>query len=217
MRLGLPSRALCILLAASGQAEVIDRIAVSVGSSVITASDIDRDIRVTAFLNGVPPDFSAASRRATADRMVEQKLVRRELEISRYPVPEASAAEPEFEAFRKEHYPADAEFQSALAHYGISEQEVRDEMLWQLTLLRFIEVRFRPAVEVSEQDVQEYFDRVVKPAAQAAHPGQPVTLDDYRGQIQSTLTGKRADAELDNWLKETRQRTEIVYHQEAFQ
>lgn len=205
------------MAASWGHAEIIDRIAVSVGNGVITTSGIDREIRVTALLNDVPADFSAASRRATADRMVEQKLVRRELEISRYPVPEASAVESEYAAFRKARYPTDASLESALKEYGITEEEIKDELLWQLTLLRFIEVRFRPAVQVSDEDIRAYFDSSVKPAAEAAHPGEPVSLDDYRAQIQDTLTGKRADQELDAWLKQTRQRTEIVYHEEVFQ
>ena len=69
------------------RAEIIDRIAVSVGNQAITISDLDREIRVTAFLNRTPPDFSPAARRATADRMVEQRLILRELENSRYPSP----------------------------------------------------------------------------------------------------------------------------------
>src|ERR1017187_6822016 len=72
------------------RAEIIDRIAVSVGNRVIAESDLHREIRVAAFLDGVQPDFSPAGRRATAERMVEQVLIRRELEISRYPIPSAA-------------------------------------------------------------------------------------------------------------------------------
>lgn len=196
---------------------MIDRIAVSVGDRVITASGLDREIRVTAFLNSVKPDFSPMVKRSTAERMVEQKLVQRELELSRYPVPDASAAEPALDEFRQEHYKTDPEFQHALAEYGIAVQEVKDQLLWQLTLLRFIEVRFRPGVQVSDRDIQDYFEKTVKLAAQAAHPSEPVSLEDYRDQIEQTLTGQRADQELDNWLKEAHKRTEIVFHEEAFQ
>jgi hypothetical protein len=199
---------------ASGRAEIIDRVAVSVGSSAIAASDIEREIRITAFLNGVTPDLSAKSKRATADRMVEQKLIRHELELSRYPSPDPSAVDTELENFRKDHFQTDAEFQQALSAAGISENEVRDELLWQLILLRFIEVRFRPAVQVSEQEIRDYFEKTVKPAAPS---GENVTLEDYRDDIEDALAERRADQELDKWLKETRQRTEIVYHEEAFQ
>jgi len=197
------------LLISMVRAEIIDEIAVSVGNSVITADDLDRAIRVTALINGVPPDFSPANKRASAARLVDQKLIQKELEASRYPVPDASAANPLFEEFHKTHSAQE------LAQYGLTEQDIRDASLWQLTLLRFIEVRFRPGVQISDQQIQEYFDRVVKPAAEGA--GDPVSLEDFRGKIETTLAGQQTDKEVDNWLKEARKRTEIVYHDEVFQ
>ena len=130
-------------LALLARAEIIDRIAVSVGNRVITESDLNREIRVAAFLDGVKPDFSPAGKRATAERMVEQVLIRRELEISRYPVPSAAEVAPVLEAFKKERFPNDGEYQRALADYGIADQDVKDLLLWQRTLLLFIEVRFQ--------------------------------------------------------------------------
>jgi hypothetical protein len=201
----------------TASAEIIDRIVVSVGSSVITASEVDRAIRVTAFQNGVRPDFRAASRRETAERLVDQKLIRREMELSRYPQPDPSEAGPLLDQLRASRYKSATGFQQALKDYGVTEQDLRDALLWELALVRFIEVRFRPAIQVTSQELEEYFEKAVKPAAQAAHPGQPVALDDYRSQIEQTLAGRRADQEVETWLKEARKRTEIVVHEEAFQ
>jgi hypothetical protein len=200
-----------------GYAVIIDRVAVSVGNRVITESDISREIRVTAFLNGSRPDPGPASRRSAADRMVEQTLIRAELESSRYPLPAAAEVEPTLELFKREHSTDTADYQRQLQAAGITEQDLKEALLWQRTLLRFIEVRFRPAAQVTEQEIEDYFHKVVEPTAKAAHPGQPVLLDEYRGQIEETLTGQRADQEVDAWLKEARQRSEIVYHPEAFQ
>jgi len=83
-----------ILVCCVSRAEIIDRIAVSVGNRVITATDLDREIRVTALLSGEKLDFSPSVKRAAAARMVEQKLVERELDTSRYSVPSPSAIEP---------------------------------------------------------------------------------------------------------------------------
>ena len=207
---------LCLLaLVASAHAEIIDRIAVSLGTSVITAGDVDREIRVTAFLNGSKLDFSPATKRATAERLVEQTLIRRELELTRFSMPEASAAVPLFLQFRKTQFPSDEDFQRALKDAGITEQDLKDELLWQLTLLGFVDVRFRPGVQVTEQDLRDYFEKVVRPTAQAAHPGEPIALEDYRDKIVETLSGNRADQEMDLWLRETRKRTDIVFHEEA--
>jgi hypothetical protein len=188
-----------------------------VGNRVVTASDLDCEIRVTAFLDGKPPDFSQAAKRAAADRLVEQQLIRRELETSRYQMPSAADVVPILDKFRKDHFKDAADYQRALAAAGVSDHDVRDELLWQRGLLLFIDARFRLGVQVSDKDILDYFEKVIKPAAEAAHPGAPVVLDDYRQSIEETLAGPMVDRQLDDWLKDVRKRTDIVYHEEAFQ
>jgi hypothetical protein len=51
----------------------------------------------------------------------------------------------------------------------------------------------------------------------AAEPGKAVLIDDYRDQIEDTLAGQREDREMDNWMREARRQTPIVYHDEALQ
>ena len=143
--------------------EIIDRIAVSVGNQAITTSDIDREIRVTCFLDHKQPDFSAANRRATADRMVEQRLILRELENSRYPEPSDAEVQPVLDRLKKDTYPAGETYASALAARGISEQDIKNELLWQRRLLLFIDVRFRPGVQVTSEAIHDYFNKAVKP------------------------------------------------------
>jgi hypothetical protein len=205
------------ILAAGLHGEIIDRIAVSVGNRVILTSDLDRQMRVAAFLNGTKPDLSAGARRAMAERIVEQTLIRRELEPSNYPVPGADELEPALQAFRARLHPDAAEFARALAEAGITERDLKAELLWQLTLTGFVGLRFRPGVQVSAGDIQQYFDTVVAPLARAAHPGEAVELKDYRDGIETKLTGDRADREMDRWLKEARARTVVIFHEEAFQ
>jgi hypothetical protein len=90
-------------------------------------------------------------------------------------------------------------------------------MLWIRTLVYFTNSRFRSGLQVSDEEARGYFEKTVKPAADAAHPGQRASFEDYRDQIEETLAGQRVDRELDKWLAEARARTEIVYHDEAFQ
>src|SRR5438046_1912632 len=93
-RTGVLMKVLLLFFAlAACRAEIIDRVAVVVGNSVITESEILREIRLTAFLNGEPLDFSPASKRKTAERLVEQRLIRIEADSSLYPPPEPDAVE----------------------------------------------------------------------------------------------------------------------------
>lgn len=206
----------CLLLQARiSPAEIIDRIAVSVGSRVITTSDIDREIRITAFLNGTQPDFSKAGKEATADRLVEQKLIRQELENSNYQFPEPVEIEPVLEKFKKDHYPGEAEYQNALKSYGISEPELKDALLWQRAVLLFINARFRPSVEVGDKEVEEALQKEVA-AARAAQPSQAVDPDEIRSRVEEAITAKRLDDAMDKWLEEARRRTRVLIRMEVF-
>jgi peptidyl-prolyl cis-trans isomerase SurA len=207
--------ALAMAMAMAAHGEIIDRIAASVGNRVITASDLDRQLRVAAFQDGAKPDLSPARKRATAEAMIEQKLIQTELSNSRYPLPDPAELAPAIEQFKKEHFRDDRQYRTSLAEYGVSEDDFKELLLWQRTLLLFIQVRFETGVQLSAQDVEDYFNKTVKPAAEAAHPGQPVTLEDYRDQIERKLTGQRADEQMDTWLREVRRRTNVVLHEEV--
>jgi hypothetical protein len=192
---------LLALAAFAGRAEIIDRIAVSVGNRVITESDLLRQIRVVAFQNGVKPDFSPANKRAAAEKMIEQKLIERELESSRYPLPTAAELAPVLDEFKKAHYPDDAAYRKALAGYGITERDLLAVLEWERTLLRFIELRFESSVLVTDQEVAEH-----------ARQNQLSKADAERSLVSS-----RADQEVEQWLKDARRRTTIIMHQEVFQ
>ena len=218
MRSAAPIRLLgALAVALAARCEIIDRIAASVGNRVIMASDLDREIRVAAFQDGVKPDFSTARKRATVQAMIEQKLIRAELANSRYPLPDPAELAPVIEQFKKDHFKDDAEYRAALAGYGITEEDFQELLLWQRTLLLFIQVRFETGVQLTAAEVEDYFDKTVKPAAEAAHPGQPVSLEDFRARIERTLTGQRADQQMDIWLRDVRRRTNVVVHEEVLQ
>jgi len=82
------------LLIAASRAEIIDRIAVTLDNQVITSSEVTLEIRLTAFLNGDPLDFSPGARQKAAGRLIEQKLIRREIQIGRYTAPSPEEVEP---------------------------------------------------------------------------------------------------------------------------
>jgi peptidyl-prolyl cis-trans isomerase SurA len=204
-----------VALAMAARGEIIDRIAASVDNRVIMASDLDREIRVAAFQDGVKLDFSPAHKRATLQAMIEQKLIQIELTNSRYPLPDPAELAPAIEQFQKAHFKDEEAYRAALKAYGITEEDFKELLLWQRTLLLFIQVRFETGVQLGTQEVEDYFNKTVKPAAEAAHPGQVVTLEDYRDQIERKLTGQQADQQMDVWLREVRRRSNIVLHDEV--
>ncbi|HLY17103.1 MAG TPA: hypothetical protein VKR61_07750 [Bryobacteraceae bacterium] len=208
--------ALALLAPAFAHPEILDRIAVSVGNRVITQIDIDREIRLTALLNGEKPDFSPAHKREAAERMVDQSLVRAELEASRYLLPSAADADAVLKQ-EKARYGDESAYRRILAEYGVTEEDLKTGLVWQLTLVRFIDVRFRPGIQIGDDEIRDYFNNHLRATLLQAHPGQTPSVDDHRDEIEQTLIAQAANRQVEQWLKEARRRTRIQYHDEAFQ
>ena len=208
---------LSALLTSSPKAEVIDRIAVALDNQIITWSEVALEIRLSAFLNGDPLDFSTEARRKAAGRLVEQKLIRREIELGRYPEPSKDEVTAMLTQIQAQRFPVAEDYRKALEKYGVSEADVNAYLLWQLTLLRFIDARFRPGVQVSDEEIRAYFESEQAKGAQAASGGKQPRFEDLRDQIRETLTNQRVDQMLNDWLAAARKRAHIVFHEEAFQ
>jgi hypothetical protein len=192
-------------------AEIIDRIAVTVDSSVITESRIREEIRVTAFLNGEQPNTSLENRRRAAERLVDQILIQREMDLMHYTPPESGQVNDTIKQL-KVRYGGDAGYQAALKRYYLTESQVRDALLRQTALLDFIDLRFKPEVQVGEADLLQYYENVCLPEAKQ-RGGRPPT----REQCDDALIAQRVDQRVEAWLKEARNRSNIHYMEDAFQ
>jgi hypothetical protein len=204
-----------ILLAAAAPAEIVDRIAVTIGDRIITEQQIVHEIRVAAFLDREQPDISAAAKRVAAERLIKQELIRREMESTHYPMPEKSEAEP-LEKQIVEQYGGKAAYRAALGTCALTREEVLEQLWWQLTTLRFIDYRFKPAVHLPEGAVESYYPEQVEKWKAQGEKNIP-SLEESRDFIERILTAARVDQALDFWLDEARKRSNIRYRKEAFE
>lgn len=206
-----------LLLCAAASGEVIDRVAVSFGHEVVTLGAIRRQLRMNAYLNGKPPEDTPEARRAAAERLIDQALVKREMELSRYtPIPMADVRK-NVEEYREKLGLTPERFAEVLARYGFSTEEFVNEIYWQATLLRFVQFRFSPSVQVSDDEVQEYYAREYVPRLREMAPGQePPPIDEVRERVVGILTSQKENAVLEQWLRQGRQLSRIRYHEEAF-
>jgi hypothetical protein len=183
-----------MLLAVVGRAEVIDRIAITVGPRAITESDILREIRLAAFFNQAEPDFLPPGRRLAAGQ---------------YEFPEASEVAPALAALKKGRFPIEAA--------RLSEGDVQRGLLQQLALERFIDERFGPAVQISDDEMREYYSKRWVPNWENKEKGAAAPFEEVRSEIGRILRAQRADELLNTWLKETRGRIRIEFKDEALQ
>ena len=202
------------LLASCLSAEVLDRIAVTIGTQVITQSEINEELRMSAFLNNEPAQWTGKAKRDAADRLIEQKLVLREMELGRYAGGSPAEADAMLQKLEKTRSKSQGEFDKALKAAGITKQQLQEHLIWGLRLSTFVDLRFRPAVQVSRQDVEAYYaEKILPDTATGNKPG----LAEMRQQIRQTLSADRADRQMDEWLKDARTRAHIEIHKAAFE
>jgi hypothetical protein len=202
-------------LAAAARAEIIDRIAVTVDKDVITESELLLAIRITALLNGAEPEFSAEAKRAAAERLIDQLLLRREMRVTRYPEPSPEEVAGQLDAVKKM-FAAEGGYLAALGRYGVTEAELTGALQRQAAVLRFIDLRFAPEVQVLEPELMEYFYRVCAQKLRESGIEGNIGFDEYRNDCEPIMVSERVDQRVETWLKDARGRARIRYQEDAF-
>lgn len=206
-----------MLSAAVGHAEVIDRIGVTVGDSVITTSEIKAQLRVAALIDGKPLKLDESALRQAADRLIEQTLIRREMLLGDYSPAAPESVEPVLANLKRDRFSDnDAMYRAALKQYGVSESELKEQLLWQITLLQFVDLRFKPGVQVPIEDIRAYYRDTYLPRWRNQSNAQPPTIGQVRDAIEKTLAQQQLDSLLDRWLNAARTQLSIIYRDAAF-
>jgi hypothetical protein len=205
---------LVAMLAAVSSASVVvvDRIAVIVGNHAIKASEVERDVRLTDFMNRRPLELTAAAKKQAAERLIDQQILRTEIATGGFARATAADAERFQREIERERFGGStARMQAELTRYGLTEDELREYLLWQLTVLKYIEQKFRPGVSVSDQDVRSYYDQHLSDLKRE-HP-KDSSFEALQAGIRSTLEGEAVNREFETWIGEARKRTRVEYRQ----
>ncbi len=196
-------------------AVIVDRIAIVVGSSIVKDSDISRDLRVTDFLNGDPLNLGEKMRKVAASRLIDQIFIRKEIELGDYPVATPQQADQELDRLVQARFKSEAALQNTLRKYGIVAPDLKSHFLWQLTVLRFIDARFKPAALVTDEQIAEYYKEHEAGFAKE-HPGKS-SLDEVRAEINNILSAQQVNKMFFAWLDEQRKDTRIKYFEATLQ
>ena len=155
--------AILVLLAAIAAAETLDRVSARVGKDAITDSALRRHLRMEAFFARKAPELTAGSRRKAAERLIDQILIRRELELNRFAPPASADVEAQIMELMKSHQEDAAAFGASLQSYGFSLDDLRGEILYQIMLLRFVEFRFSAGILVTDAEISTAYEKEVVP------------------------------------------------------
>lgn len=187
---------------------LIDRSIAVVGDRVITAREVTRQLRLQAFYERQPVDDSPESRRTALNQLIERRLIQSEMQLASFSSDQGRAAA-EIGALRNSDFGGGMNFDRALGHYGLREKDVVLFVTELVDILRFIEFRFRTGMQITPEEVQEYYNRSYLRDMRRVNE-VPEPLEKVQSALEERMAQRRVDEMLDKWLRELRASTRVV-------
>jgi peptidyl-prolyl cis-trans isomerase SurA len=187
---------------------VLDRVIAVVNGDVILESDVDEERR----FEEIQPYRSVNNftRERAIERLIDRILILQQAALE----PEDAVSEKELDAqlvtLRKDipeckQYKCETDegWQRFIGDHGFTVEEFRDRWRRRMELLKFIEVRFRNGIAISDDQIKTYYEKTMLPAY-AKRNATPPKLEAISHRIEEVLLQQQVSALLEDWLKSLR-------------
>ncbi len=200
----------CVAIAPCASAgQIVDRMVANVNGHVLLQSDWEEELAFEAFLNGGAPDiFTSEERKAALDRLIDQELLREQVRPSEGPPAEQVAARiAEIRKVRPDSASDDG-WRNSLQRYGLTQAVLEKRLGESIQLMRLVEARLRPSVQIDQKAVESYYHEQLLPELKKAG-SREVALPEVFGHIRDLLSEQRLNQLLTGWLASLRSTSRI--------
>jgi hypothetical protein len=187
---------------------VIDRIVATVNGHIILQSDWDDALSYEALIGGKSLEgLSADDRKTGLNRLIDQELLREQIGSSgpQY-VASDEAIATRIRDIRKQ-YPGASTGQGwkqILTRYDLSEDEVKNHVASELTILRLVDDRLASSVQVDDKSVQDYYNESFLPQLRQTG-AKDVPLSEVAPKIKELVAQQKLNQALSEWLQALRE------------
>src|SRR5438270_7051662 len=200
------------LAAALHAGEVLDRIVATVNRQPILKSDWEEALRYECFLNQRPlTTLTAGESKAALRRLIDQTLLSQQMKAAATPPAADADLAARIREIRNQLRGAqdNARWQEALARYGLTEGVFRDHLALQLETMRFVDLKFRPAIRIDPASVEAYYKEQLLPQLQQKGKQPTPELSTVSPKIEEVLVQKKMDEMLTAWLVTLRTQSSV--------
>jgi len=204
---------IALLLAALASAQVVDRMVAVVNKRIILESELDQAARVEFLLQGKSiAGLTHAENEAVLERLIDRSLLDQQIINTAVldPTPEELSARIKEvrDGIPGAAGPGDQRWNSILASYGLTQQDLDEQLTSQIRILRFIDLRFRGVVRVEKDAIAAYYQEKFLPQVRKRNAPEPA-LAEVSDKIEQILAEQRIDDLLSAWLKTLRAQSHI--------
>jgi len=196
-------------LPGAGKGMVLDRVVAVVNGDLILESDVDEETRFEEIQPYRTTDENH-SRELTVRRLIDRLLILQQAELE----PETAVSDKELDTqlttLRKDipeckqyQCETDAGWKKYINAHGFTLEEFSKRWRERMELLRFIEVRFRNGIRISDDDIKNYYEKTMLPEYAERHVAPP-KLETISPRIEEVLLQQRVGSLLRDWLTSLR-------------
>jgi peptidyl-prolyl cis-trans isomerase SurA len=200
-----------LLVPERASAQVIDRIIATVNGHVILQSDWDEALCYEALLtNRTLAQFTDDNRRAVLDRLIDQELLREQMKSADFPHATDAEVAARVADARKQYPQATSSdaWQALLVEYHLAEKDLLAHVRKQIDVMRLVDARLRPAVEIDSKSIEEYYRNQFVPKLKQAGASE-VPLAEVSAKIRELLTEQKVSELLVSWLQTLRSEGQV--------
>ena len=189
---------------------VVDRIVAIVNGDIVLESEVEAEERFTQ-LNPYRTAGGSTPRQEALNRIINRDLILQQMAGYPQPVVTEQEIDKQENELRKD-LPAcqhtdcksDTGWKNFLAKLGFTEQELRDRLRTREQVLQFIEQRFRSGIVISDEQIEDFYNKTMLPEYARQHATAP-PIDAVHDRIEDLLLEQQVSKLLDQWLKSLRE------------
>jgi len=194
---------------------VLDHVVAVVNNHAILWSDLEDGIRLSILDPGNIGQGQLTEQHALQElisrTLIEQQIRQEDLQSV---MPTQDEINARLEEIRKQ-LPAcvrqncvsDDGWKAFLVAHHLTQARVETYIRYRLEILRFIEQRFRQGIQISQQQIEDYYNKTLLPQY---GPGEAVpSLSGVAPRIQEILLQQQVNVLFDNWLDSLRQQGDV--------
>jgi hypothetical protein len=181
---------------------VVDRIVARIEDDIILQSQVRELGAFQKLIEG-----RAESDDQLLSELIEQWVVETEATASHFPEPVQSEVDRELARLPSQFAGSDA-YSAKLNELGLSATQVRQLLVRQIYVERYLDYKFRPAVQIQSADIEAYYRKELLPELAKKNQPTPARAE-VEDQIREVLIQRGISDLTAKWLDETKSRLKI--------
>ncbi len=189
-----------------GQGVLVDQVVAVVNGDLVLESDVDEDRRFQTFLPFTNPG-NTFDRTQAIERLIDRTLILQQAKLQPDSAITDAEAQEQLKMLRQEipackeyHCETEQGWEKFVNHEGFTVAELNQRWKERMQVMKFIEIRFRSGIDISQAQIKAYYDDKLLPEYAKRNATAP-KLDVLNDRIHEILLQQQVSALLLDWLK----------------